>query len=431
MNGNGNALPKSPFRQHAFASLLIGATLLGIAAGWIGNRSLAPEDATHLAADLSIVTDAFLRLIRMIIAPLVFASLVPAIAHMSGISQMGRIGIKALLWFVGASLLSLSLGLLMAHFLQPGTALRSTLAAPQTLHVAASQGGVLDFSLADFMTRLIPRSFVQAMAGDEMLQVVVVSLLIGTAAASLQEKARSFVEVVDQFGAVMFKVTDYVMRLAPLAIFAALASSICVHGIGIVGTYGRFVGGYYLSLVILWALLLAALTLIIGRRGLQLLANIRHTILLAFATSSSEVALPRLLEQLVAFGISRRVASFVLPLGYSFNLDGAMMYCTFAILFIAQAYGVELTLAHQIALFILLMVATKGLAGVPRASIAVIAATLHDFQLPDAGLALILAVDHILDMGRSATNMVGNAVASAAVARWEGQLATPPSGDHP
>lgn len=429
MNSNGDTLPKSPFRQHVFASLLIGATLLGIAAGWIGNRSLAPEAATHLAADLSIVTDAFLRLIRMIIAPLVFASLVPAIAKMSSAAQLGRIAIKSILWFLGASLLSLSLGLLMAHWLQPGATLRGTLAVP-TAPVAASLGGTLGFSLADFMTLLIPRSMVEAMGGNEMLQVVVVSLLIGTAAASLQEKARGFVDIVEQFCAVMFKVTGYVMRLAPLAIFAALASSIGVHGLGIVGTYARFVGGYYLSLLILWSLLLTALTLLIGQRGLRLMADIRQLVLLVFATSSSEIALPQLLEKLVAFGISKRVAGFVLPLGYSFNMDGSMTYCTFAILFIAQAYGIPLTFGHQVALFIFLMVVTKGLTGVPRASIAVVAATLPDFQLPDSGVVLILAVDHIIDMGRSATNMVGNAVASAAVARWEGQLDAP-LGGHP
>jgi Na+/H+-dicarboxylate symporter len=220
----------------------------------------------------------------------------------------------------------------------------------------------------------------------------------------------------------MFKVTDYVMKAAPLAIFAALASSICIHGIGIVGTYARFVAGFYLSLGILWGILVAALLLIAGSRGWRLLAGIRQPVLLAFATSSSEAAYPRLLEALVAFGIPRRIASFVLPLGYSFNLDGAMMYCTFAILFIAQAYGVELTITQQVTLFGLLIVTTKGVAGVPRAAIAVIAVTLHYFNLPDSGIALILAVDHILDMGRSATNILGNSVAAAVVARWEGQI---------
>lgn len=402
---------------------LITATLLGVTVGWLCNRSLSPEQAAQVAANLSLVTDAFLRLIKMIVAPLVFASLVSAIARMGGASEIGRVGLKALVWFVGASIVSLTVGLLMAHGLAPGVSLHASGSFAQVPSATASDGSSL--SLAEFMTHLIPRSIIEAMAGNEILQIVVFSLFIGTAAASLKEQSLRFVELIEQLATVMFRVTDYVMKAAPLAIFAALASSICLHGIGIMGTYARFVAGFYLSLGLLWLILLAALSLIIGKRSLRLLASIRQTVLLAFATSSSEAAYPRLLEQLVAFGIPRRIASFVLPLGYSFNLDGAMMYCTFAILFIAQAYGVELSLVQQITLFGLLMLTTKGLAGVPRAAIAVVAVTLHYFHLPDAGLALVLAVDHVLDMGRSATNIVGNSVAAAVVASWEGQLQAP------
>ena len=209
----------------------------------------------------------------------------------------------------------------------------------------------------------------------------------------------------------------------------ALAGAICAHGIGMVGTYARFVGGFYLSLAVLWALLIAALVLIVGPRSWRLLGSVRQPVLLAFATSSSEAAYPRLLEKLVAFGVPPRIASFVLPLGYSFNLDGAMMYCSFAIMFIAQAYGIELTLAQQVTLFGLLILTTKGVAGVPRAAIAVIAITLHYFKLPDSGVALVLAVDHVLDMGRSATNILGNSVAAAVVARWEKQIQVVPDTD--
>jgi Na+/H+-dicarboxylate symporter len=406
-------------RQKLFTAFLVAATLLGIAVGWLCNRSLPAEKAAEVAASLSIVTDAFLRLIKMVIAPLVFASLVSAIAKMGSAAEIGRVGVRAMLWFLCASCVSLLLGLLMAHWLQPGAALHLH-AAAQALPMAASSGAAQSFGAADFMTHLIPRSIFEAMANNEILQIVVFSIFIGTAAAALREKVSGFVELVDQLAAIMFKVTDYVMKAAPLAIYAALAGSISVHGVGIIGTYARFVGGFYLSLGMLWLLLTAALAWIVGRRGLRLMYNIRHTVLLAFATSSSEAAYPRLLEQLVDFGIPRRIASFVLPLGYSFNLDGAMMYCAFAILFIAQAYGIELTLGQQAALFGLLIVTTKGVAGVPRAAIAVIAVTLHYFKLPESGIALVLAVDHILDMGRSATNIVGNAVAAAVVARWEG-----------
>ena len=408
--------------QRWFTFSLVATTLLGIAVGWICNRHLTSQQAVDVAADLSIITDAFLRLIKMIIAPLVFASLVTAIARMGGAAEISRVGLKALAWFLGASCVSLTIGLLMAHWLQPGAVLHVPAQHPLALPGSASGVDAADFTFAGFVTHLIPRSFAEAMAGNEILQIVVFSIFVGAAAAALKDKALQFVELVEQLAAVMFKVTDYVMKAAPLAIFAALASSICIHGIGIVGTYARFVAGFYLSLGILWGILVAALLLIAGSRGWRLLAGIRQPVLLAFATSSSEAAYPRLLEALVAFGIPRRIASFVLPLGYSFNLDGAMMYCTFAILFIAQAYGVELTITQQIALFGLLIVTTKGVAGVPRSAIAVIAVTLHYFNLPDSGIALILAVDHILDMGRSATNILGNSVAAAVVARWEGQI---------
>ncbi len=413
--------------RRRFTVALVVATVLGIMLGWVCNRSLVPEQTVAVAAHLSLITDAFLRLIKMIVAPLVFASLVSAIARMGSASEFGRVGIKALAWFIAASSVSLAVGLLMAHWLQPGAVLHADPAFANVPAVVANGIDASDLSLGSFVAHLIPSSIVEAMAGNEILQLVVVSLFIGAAAASLKEQAARFVELVDQLATVMFKVTDYVMKAAPVAIFAALASSISVHGIGMLGTYARFVGGFYLSLGVLWLLLIAALSLIIGSRSLRLLAGIRQTILLAFATSSSEAAFPRLLEELVAFGIPRRIASFVLPLGYSFNLDGAMMYCTFAILFIAQAYGIDFTLSQQITLFGMLMLTTKGLAGVPRAAIAVIAVTLHYFHLPVEGVALVLAVDHVLDMGRSATNIVGNSVAAAVVAAWEGQLGLPPT----
>jgi Na+/H+-dicarboxylate symporter len=231
--------------------------------------------------------------------------------------------------------------------------------------------------------------------------------------------------MVEQGAAIMLKVTGYVMRTAPLAIFAALASTVATQGIAILATYAKFVGGFYLALGLLWALLVAVVVLIVGRRALKLMGAIRSPALLAFSTASSEAAYPRTLEELQRWGISKRVASFVLPLGYSFNLDGSMMYCTFATLFIAQVYGIELSIGQQVTMLLLLMVTSKGMAGVPRASLVVIAATLTYFRLPEAGLLLILAVDHLLDMGRSATNVVGNSVAAAVVARWEKQIEAP------
>jgi len=271
----------------------------------------------------------------------------------------------------------------------------------------------------------VPSSIIEAMANNEILQIVVFSIFVGTAVAAIDDKAPAVLALVEQVAAIMLRVTNYVMKTAPFAIFAALASTVATQGISILATYAKFVGGFYLSLGLLWALLITVLVIVVGRRGLALMGAIRSPALLAFSTASSEAAYPRTLEELQKWGISRKVASFVLPLGYSFNLDGSMMYCTFATLFIAQVYGVHLSIAQQITMLLLLMVTSKGMAGVPRASLVVIAATLAYFRLPEAGLLLILAVDHLLDMGRSATNVVGNSVAAAVVARWENQIEVP------
>jgi len=332
------------------------------------------------------------------------------------------VGAKALAWFIGASIVSLMLGLLMVHLLHPGAGMNLT--APEA-GAAAQTVDMSKFTLKGFVTHLVPASIVQAMADNEILQIVVFSVFVGTAVAAIDDRAPQVLALVEQVAAIMLKVTGYVMRTAPLAIFAALAATIATQGLDALATYARFVGGFYLSLALLWMLLVAALLAVVGRRGLGLVAAIRGPALLAFSTASSEAAYPRTLEELQRWGVSRRVASFVLPLGYSFNLDGSMMYCTFATLFIAQVYGVPLSLGQQVTMLLLLMVTSKGMAGVPRASLVVIAATLAYFRLPEAGLLLILAVDHLLDMGRSATNVVGNSVASAVVARWENQLEAP------
>jgi len=405
-----------------FTTLVVAAMVLGVATGWAIHEWASPAEAKSAADSLSVVTDVFLRLIKMIIAPLVFSTLVAGIAHMEDAGAVGRVGAKALAWFIGASIVSLMLGLLMVHLLHPGAGMNLT--APEA-GAAAQTVDMSKFTLKGFVTHLVPASIVQAMADNEILQIVVFSVFVGTAVAAIDDRAPQVLALVEQVAAIMLKVTGYVMRTAPLAIFAALAATIATQGLDALATYARFVGGFYLSLALLWMLLVAALLAVVGRRGLGLVAAIRGPALLAFSTASSEAAYPRTLEELQRWGVSRRVASFVLPLGYSFNLDGSMMYCTFATLFIAQVYGVPLSLGQQVTMLLLLMVTSKGMAGVPRASLVVIAATLAYFRLPEAGLLLILAVDHLLDMGRSATNVVGNSVASAVVARWENQLEAP------
>ena len=405
-----------------FTIFIVSAMVLGVVAGWAINQYASPDQAKVAAENLSIITDVFLRLIKMIIAPLVFSTLVAGIAHMEDAAAIGRVGVKAMGWFISASLVSLTIGLIMVHILHPGAGLN--LALPD----AGTAGAAVDmskFTLKAFVTHIVPASIVEAMANNEILQIVVFSLFVGTAVAAIDDRAPAVLALVEQVAAIMLKVTGYVMKTAPLAIFAALAATIATQGLEVLGTYARFVGGVYLSMVILWGLLIAALVLIVGPRGLRLVGAIRAPALLAFSTASSEAAYPKTLEEIQRWGVSRKVASFVLPLGYSFNLDGSMMYCTFATMFIAQVYGVHLSIGQQITMLLMLMITSKGIAGVPRASLVVIAATLPYFHLPEAGLLLILAVDHLLDMGRSATNVVGNSVAAAVVAKWENQIEEP------
>ena len=405
-----------------FTYFVMAAMLLGSLVGFVLNQTLTdPAQVKAAAGGLNIVTDIFLRLIKMIIAPLVFSTLVVGIAHMEDAATIGRVGAKTMAWFISASIVSLTIGLFMVHLLAPGVGLGLPL-PPVT---AASAVDASTLSLKDFITHLVPKSIIEAMANNEILQIVVFSVFVGTAISSIEDKAPAVLHLAEQIAQVMLKITSYVMLFAPFAIFAALASTVATQGLGILLNYAKFIGGFYLSLGVLWALLLIAAVAIMGKRGVGLFGMIREPVLLAFSTASSEAAYPRTLEQLQKFGVSRKIASFVLPLGYSFNLDGSMKYCTFATLFIAQAYGIELSIGQQIMMLLLLMITSKGIAGVPRASLVVIAATLAYFKIPEAGLLLILAVDHLLDMGRSATNVVGNSVASVVVAKWENQLETP------
>ena len=400
------------------------ALVLGIVAGWATNAAIddgtpgSAEQLKEIAEYLSIVTALFLRLIKMIIAPLVFSTLVAGIAHMGDIAALGRVGLRSLVWFIGASLVSLTLGLILVNLLQPGVGLNLPL-PPVT---AASGVETAAFNLKDFITHLIPASIFDAMSTNEILPIVIFSIFFGVALTAVGDAGKPIVRGVESLVKVMLQVTNYVMRFAPFAVFTAVASAIAEKGPEILYTFGKFVGSFYLGLAILWALLIAACFVIVGPRTRHLVRYIRDPVVLAFSTASSEAAYPRTLEELDRFGVPPRIASFVLPLGYSFNLDGSMMYMTFATIFIAQAYGIDLTIGQEVTMLLVLMITSKGMAGVPRASLVVIAATLAMFSIPEAGLLLILAVDHFLDMGRSATNVVGNAVASSVVAQWEGEL---------
>jgi Na+/H+-dicarboxylate symporter len=402
-----------------FTLFILAAMLLGIAVGSLIFYKI-PDPAAHQvwADNFKIVTDVFLRLIKMIIAPLVFATLVAGIAHFGDTSSLGRVGLKTMGWFLAASLMSLTLGAIIVTLLKPGVGLNLPLPAlDATSGIQTSQ-----FTLKDFITHLVPKSIVEAMANNEILQIVIFSIFFGVSVAALGEKGKPLADLAEMVSQAMLKLTGYVMSVAPLAVFAAVAAVIATKGLGVLVTYGAFIGGFYMALAILWLLLLGAGLVVIGPRISKLIARIREPTILAFSTASSEAAYPKTMEQLEKFGVSRKISSFVLPLGYSFNLDGSMMYCTFATLFIAQAYGIHLNLTQIATMLLLLMVTSKGMAGVPRASLVVIAATLSFFKIPEGGILLILAVDHFLDMGRSATNVIGNSVATAVVAKWEGEL---------
>jgi Na+/H+-dicarboxylate symporter len=395
------------------------AMVIGILLGYMVFTNFPDKKAAaQIAGYISIMSDVFLRLIKMLIGPLVFSTLVVGIAHMGDASSVGRVFGKALGWFVTASLISLVLGLVMANLLQPGV----NLGLPLPDIGASANLATSKFTLKDFISHLVPKSFAEAMANNEILQIVVFSMFFGVALAALGEKGKTLVAAIDELAHAMLKITGYVMKLAPLAVMAAMAATVAVNGLEILLKFAVFMRDFYLGLIVLWAVLIFAGFAFLGPRVFKLLVLIKEAFLLSFATASSEAAYPKILDALDRFGVKRKISSFVMPMGYSFNLDGSMMYCTFAVLFIAQAYGIELSLGTQVTMLLILMLTSKGMAGVPRASLVVIAATLNQFNIPEAGLLLILGVDTFLDMGRSATNAVGNSIATAVVAKWEGEL---------
>ncbi len=366
----------------------------------------------------SLIADIFLRLIKMIVAPLVFSTLVVGVAKLGDLKSVGRIGGKTLIWFFSASLLSLVLGMVLVNFFEPGAHMNLPLPdAQDDLGIQKTA-----FTLRNFLYHIFPTSIFESLANNEILQIVVFALLFGTATAAIGEHAKILIDFFEVVADVILKITGYVMNLAPLAVFGAMTAVIAKQGAGILATYSIFIGEFYLGLGSLWFVLIFFAFLIIGKRVFTLLRRMKDPALLAFSTSSSEAAFPKMMMELERFGCGKKIVSFVLPLGYSFNLDGSMMYMTFASLFIAQSYGIHLPIATQISMLLVLMLTSKGIAGVPRASLVVIAGTLSTFNIPEAGLALLLGIDPILDMGRSATNVIGNSIATTVVSKWEGEL---------
>ena len=393
---------------------MVAGVLLGLWVYYNGN----PGFVSGFSAVVNVVTDVFLRLIKMIIAPLVFCTLVVGIAKLGDIRAVGRIGGKALLWFLGASFLSLLLGMVLMHALSLGSDL--SLPLPPAGATTGIEGGPVPF--ATFITNIVPVSVFDALAQNRILQIVVFAVFFGIATASIGEQGKIVIKALDAVAAIVLRVTGYVMYLAPVAALAAISGVMAVKGPGLLLTYGKLILGFYLGILALWFLLLLCASAFIGRRVIGLVMHVKDMILLAFSTASSEAAFPRLMVELENFGCPPKIVSFVLPLGYSFNLDGSMLYMTFASLFIAQAYNVHLSLGQEVSMLLVLMLTSKGVAGVPRAALAVMTSTLLLYNIPQQGLLLLLGIDQILDMGRSATNVLGNSIASAVVSKWEGEL---------
>jgi Na+/H+-dicarboxylate symporter len=397
------------------------AMALGILVGYIIHTTASTEFIQSFSKNIKLLSSIFIRLVQMIIAPLVFCTLVVGIAKLGDLKAVGRVGGKALLWFITASLASLLLGMLLVNIFKPGTYI--DLSQADTEGVKDLMTKTSSFSIQNFVEHIIPKSLFEAMASNEILQIVVFSIFFGVAAAAIGDYTKPVIKALDVASHIILKMVNYVMNFAPIGVFGALAAVVAAKGLGIFRFYLIYFLYFLLGIAILWLLLIGVGFLILGPHRMKvLLRRIGGPLLIAFSTTSSEAVFPKLTEELERFGCKDKIVAFVLPLGYSFNLDGSMMYMTFASLAIAQAYGIHLDLGTQLVMLLVLMLTSKGIAGVPRASLVVVLATCAMFNIPPEGVALILPIDHFCDMFRSATNVVGNALATSVVSKWEGEL---------
>lgn len=406
--------------QNKLFIFIIIALVLGVIMGGVVHLQY-PESSEGFANNIKLLGTIFIRLVQMIIAPLVFTTLVVGIAKMSDMKMIGRVGTKAMLWFITASLVSLFIGLIFVNWLEPGhvTQLPIQDASSAEELLKTSKG----FSLEDFVKHIIPKSLFEAFATNEVLQIVVFSIMFGVALANMgEEYTKPIVRALDICAHAILKMVGYIMWFAPFGVLGAIAAVVATNGFEIFKVYAIYLRDFFFALGVLWLVLCLVGYLILGNRLFELLRRIKEPLLIAFSTTSSEAVFPKLVEELERFGCNNRIVSFILPLGYSFNLDGSMMYMTFASIFIAQIYGIDMTLGQQITMLLVLMLTSKGIAGVPRASLVIIVATCTMFGIPPEGIALILPIDHFCDMGRSMTNVLGNALATSSVSKWEGQL---------
>ncbi|KIA82803.1 C4-dicarboxylate ABC transporter [Kaistella solincola] len=406
--------------QNKLFIAIIVALIIGVIMGGVVHTQY-PDSAPGFAKNIKLLGTMFIRLVQMIIAPLVFTTLVVGIAKMSDMKMIGRVGSKAMLWFITASLVSLFIGLVFVNWLEPGLVMQLEKPAADAAGevLATSQG----LSLEQFVNHIIPKSLFEAFATNEVLQIVVFSIMFGIALANMgEEYTKPIVRALDICAHAILKMVGYIMWFAPLGVLGAIAATVATNGFEIFKVYAIYLRDFFFALAVLWLVLCIVGYLILGNRLFELMRRIKAPLLIAFSTTSSEAVFPKLVEELERFGCNNRIVSFILPLGYSFNLDGSMMYMTFAAIFIAQIYGIDMSIGQQVIMLLVLMLTSKGIAGVPRASLVIIVATCTMFGIPPEGIALILPIDHFCDMGRSMTNVLGNALATSAVSKWEGQL---------
>jgi Na+/H+-dicarboxylate symporter len=408
---------KTSFFKGLTGQILI-AMLFGAVLGVIIHNNISKEGALEFSAKIKMLATIFIRLVQMIISPLVFTTLVVGIAKLGDIKAVGRIGGKALGWFFTASFISLLIGMFYVNLLEPGVGLNLSNIDLATASDVTAKTQSLSFE--NFVEHIVPKSIFEAMATNEILQIVIFSIFFGLAAASLGDHVKPVISFLDKTSHIVLKMVNFVMKFAPIGVFGAIAGVFAVRDFQELAiTYFKFFGSFLVGISTLWVVLIFVGYLFLGKRMKTLLQHIVSPLIIAFGTTSSEAVFPKLTEELERFGVKDKIVSFMLPLGYSFNLDGSMMYMTFAGIFIAQAYGIHLDYPTQFTMLFVLMLTSKGIAGVPRASLVVVAATCGMFKIPIEGIALILPIDHFCDMFRSATNVLGNALATSVVGKWE------------
>ena len=411
---------KPSFLSGLTGQILI-AMIVGAVLGIAIHTNCTDEIAQSFSSKIKMLATVFIRLVQMIISPLVFTTLVVGIAKLGDIKAVGRIGGKALGWFFTASFISLLLGMFFVNILQPGVGLNLSNVDLTAASEVTAKTTTLSFE--NFIEHIVPKSIFEAMATNEILQIVIFSIFFGLAAAAIGESVKPVVSALDKTSHIVLKMVNYVMKFAPIGVFGAIAGVFAVRDFQELAiTYFKYFGSFLIGISSLWAVLILVGYIFLKSRMSTLLKRISSPLIVAFGTTSSEAVFPKLTEELERFGVKDKIVSFMLPLGYSFNLDGSMMYMTFASIFIAQAYGIDLDLGTQFTMLLVLMLTSKGIAGVPRASLVVVAATCGMFDIPVEGIALILPIDHFCDMFRTATNVLGNALATSVVGQWEDKL---------